>query len=201
MEKVNGKTSDGYHTFDELYYHRTVLFSILCRQNQGSWRSNKHEDGSMFEGMFIAGIETPEGSYTYHCEDKYRYLFRGVKELENAPKYDGHLPSDIDRLISLLDEKRNEMEKKEEIEIDVTIWIDGKDTLVTMEQARVLYEKLKKIFEEKTVHEFFPQGLHYKQEDGGIREFDPSSIVAPRFGEPTVTCKAGVNDGMVGYGK
>ena len=27
---VNGSTSDGYHTFDELYEHRTVLFSVIC---------------------------------------------------------------------------------------------------------------------------------------------------------------------------
>ncbi len=25
-----GEISDGYHTFDELYYHRMVLFSIIC---------------------------------------------------------------------------------------------------------------------------------------------------------------------------
>lgn len=24
--------SDGYHTFDELYYHRGLLFSLVCNQ-------------------------------------------------------------------------------------------------------------------------------------------------------------------------
>ena len=26
-----GDMSDGYHTFNELYHHRAVLFSIICR--------------------------------------------------------------------------------------------------------------------------------------------------------------------------
>lgn len=26
---VTGATSDGYHTFDELYHHRAVLFSVI----------------------------------------------------------------------------------------------------------------------------------------------------------------------------
>lgn len=28
-EPVTGSTSDGYHTFDELYHHRAVLFSVI----------------------------------------------------------------------------------------------------------------------------------------------------------------------------
>ncbi len=103
MSEINGKTSDGYHTFNELYMHRTNLFAVICRQNPScSWISNKHEDGTMFDGMFIAGIKTPEGDYTYHCENEYRELFKGVKVLEFAPPYDGHLPDDIGRLFSIL---------------------------------------------------------------------------------------------------
>lgn len=30
-EKITGETSDGYHTFNELYHHRAVLFSVICR--------------------------------------------------------------------------------------------------------------------------------------------------------------------------
>ena len=25
-----GKISDGYHTFEELYYHRMILFAVIC---------------------------------------------------------------------------------------------------------------------------------------------------------------------------
>lgn len=93
--------SDGYHTMDELYYHRGLLFSVICNHNSElSWKSRKHSDGTMYDGMFIAGIDTPEGQYTYHCEDELWELFN-VKELDNAPEWDGHKPKDIVRLLSL----------------------------------------------------------------------------------------------------
>lgn len=94
--------SDGWHTFEELYYHRMVLFSVILNQNKEiSWKAKKHHDGTMFDGdSFICGIETPEGQYTYHYKLKYWDKF-DVKELEFAPKYDGHKPKDIDRLFSL----------------------------------------------------------------------------------------------------
>lgn len=94
--------SDGYHTFDELYYHRMVLFSIICNQNkERAWKARQHHDGTMFDGNFIVGIDTKEGQYTYHYHLKFWHNFN-VKELEKAPEYDGHKPSDITRLLSLL---------------------------------------------------------------------------------------------------
>lgn len=37
---VTGSTSDGYHTFDELYHHRAVLFSVVVAMFRGcSWKS------------------------------------------------------------------------------------------------------------------------------------------------------------------
>ena len=94
--------SDGYHTFGELYHHRAVLFSIICNTNKlSAWKSLLHEDNTMFDGgMFIVGVTTPEGDYSYHYHLEYWDMFE-VNELANAPKYDGHMPSDIDRLNSL----------------------------------------------------------------------------------------------------
>ena len=96
--------SDKWHTFEELYYHRMVLFSIICNQNKcKAWKSRMHDDGTMFDDeSFICGIETPEGQYTYHYHLEYWEKF-DVKELEFAPKYDGHQPKDITRLYSLLE--------------------------------------------------------------------------------------------------
>ena len=103
MSLINGNSSDGYHTFNELYYHRTVLFSIICKLNLDlAWKSKLHNDGTMFDNMFIVGINTPDGQYTYHCEMEYWWLFDGIKELEKAPPFDGHKPQDIIRLYSLL---------------------------------------------------------------------------------------------------
>ena len=97
------QVSDGWHTFDELYYHRMILFSIILNQNKNiSWKALKHHDGTMFDDdSFICGIETPEGQYTYHYKLKYWDMF-DVKDLDLAPKYDGHKPEDIVRLNGIL---------------------------------------------------------------------------------------------------
>ena len=97
-----GEISDGYHTFNELYHHRAVLFSVICNQNKDiAWKSKLHSDGTMYDEMFIVGINTPEGQYSYHYDINLWSLF-DVKELDKAPEYDGHLPEDIERLKSIL---------------------------------------------------------------------------------------------------
>lgn len=100
-----GDISDTHHTFDELYEHRCILFSVVCNMfPEESWKSKLHEDGTMFDGMFIVGIQTPAGMYTYHYEMVYWNLFN-VKELPKGPEWDGHTAKDICRLISLTGEK------------------------------------------------------------------------------------------------
>ena len=99
-----GDVSDGYHTFNELYHHRAVLFSVICSVfKDRAWKSKKHDTGDMFDGMFIVGIETLQGQATYHYDtDPYWSMF-DVKELPNAPKWDGHTPDDaINRISSLV---------------------------------------------------------------------------------------------------
>lgn len=98
-----GDMSDGYHTFNELYHHRAILFSVICNTfKEKAWKSKKHDTGDMYDGMFIVGIETPEGQATYHYDiEPYWDMFK-VKELPNAPKWDGHTPEEAIRRISLL---------------------------------------------------------------------------------------------------
>lgn len=94
--------SDKWHTFDELYYHRMILFlSLQLAHKDKSWRAKQHHDGTMFDDSFIVGIDTPRGQYSYHYDLKFWRLFDGIKEIEKAPEYDGHKPKDIDRLLSL----------------------------------------------------------------------------------------------------
>lgn len=97
-----GLISDGYHTFDELYHHRMILFSIICKQNKDvAWKSWKHYDGSMFDDYFIVGITTAKGDYAYHFKAHNWDLFN-VKQLDFAPEWDGHKPDDIGRLYCLV---------------------------------------------------------------------------------------------------
>lgn len=99
-----GEVSDGYHTFNELYHHRMMLFAVICNTyKQVAWKSWKHHDGTMYDDYFIVGVNTPEGQYTYHYHKDHWDKFK-VQELDYAPDYDGHKPKDIDRLLSLLEE-------------------------------------------------------------------------------------------------
>ena len=109
--KVTGETSDGYHTFNELYHHRAVLFSVIVRDHQElAWKSMRHHDGTMYDGMFIVGIETPKGQATYHYDiDPYWDMF-DCKELDRAHEWDGHSPADAIERIAALGTETCEME-------------------------------------------------------------------------------------------
>lgn len=99
----SGELSDGYHTFNGLYYQRMVLFATLVKAYKDkAWKSHRHEDGELCfgGGWFIVGIDTPEGSYTYHYEDKDWDLFDCV-ELPVSKHWDGHTEKDVTRLFSL----------------------------------------------------------------------------------------------------
>ena len=105
-KKVDSKKiSDGYHTFDELYYHRMILFSVICNQNkEKAWKSWLHDDGTMFDDYFIIGVETEDGNFTYHYHNDFWDYFK-VKELARAPKWDGHTSNDILRLNNINTER------------------------------------------------------------------------------------------------
>lgn len=101
--EVTGSTSDGYHTFDELYEHRAVLFIQLCGFISAwrdcvypVWRSKLHSDGSSFDGWFIMGIFKEGGKQiTYHLPmDKWNDAMF-AETLEKAPEFDGHTPADV----------------------------------------------------------------------------------------------------------
>ena len=104
---VTGDTSDGYHTFNELYHHRAVLFSVIVKAfPDKAWKSKQHNDGTMYDGMFIVGIETPEGQATYHYDiDPYWDMFE-CHELARAPEWDGHTPAQAIERIGRLEPVR-----------------------------------------------------------------------------------------------
>jgi hypothetical protein len=99
-----GELSDGFHTFNGLYEQRMILFAALVKAYKDrSWKSYRHEDGEWCfgGGWFIVGIDTPEGSYTYHYENKYWDMFDCI-DLPRAKHWDGHTEADAEtRLMSL----------------------------------------------------------------------------------------------------
>lgn len=98
-----GEMSDGYHTFNGLYYQRMILFAALVKAYKDkAWKSHRHEDGELCfgGGWFIVGIDTPEGSYTYHYDDTV-WDFFDCEELPTGKHWDGHTEKDVTRLLSL----------------------------------------------------------------------------------------------------
>lgn len=94
--KATGQTSDGYHTFDELYAHRVGLFAALMRCNPlSSWWSRKHHDGAGYDGWVIAGIQTPDGSATYHLPESAIPLLPAGTERELGEEWDGYTAEDV----------------------------------------------------------------------------------------------------------
>jgi hypothetical protein len=96
--KVTGETSDGYHTFNELYDHRCTLFLALMQSAPAlSWISTKHEDGTSWDGWFIAGMKLPTGDVTYHLPARMWSLAceTGAAILETGFHWDGHTSADV----------------------------------------------------------------------------------------------------------
>lgn len=87
-----GETSDGYHTFNELYEHRIALFIALSKLLYGQvWRSKLHSDGSSYDGWFIMGINKKKGvQITYHLPLSKWEETSFAETLEKAPEWDGH---------------------------------------------------------------------------------------------------------------
>ena len=96
------KISDGYHTFEELYEHRILLYIALAKaliknyQPINIWRAKFHSDGTCFSGWFILGIGKAKGhQITYHLPNKYWELCDVFETIECAPEFDGHTSNDV----------------------------------------------------------------------------------------------------------
>jgi hypothetical protein len=101
--------SDGYHTFGELYEHRITLYIALCKLldtaefscSEGLpwckiWRSQRHSDGSIWDGWFILGIDKAKGhQITYHLPLSKWSECEFAETLDKAPEWDGHTSNDV----------------------------------------------------------------------------------------------------------
>lgn len=92
-----GNTSDGFHTFDELYQFRMLYnaawFNAMA-DDISDWKvykSKLHSDGTepFGGGWFVVGAELPTGQITNHYEMPHWDLFM-VPEVAKAPIWDGH---------------------------------------------------------------------------------------------------------------
>jgi hypothetical protein len=155
---IDGNTSDGYHTFNELYEFRKAYnvalfnewaFSGKCSVHK-SWR---HHDGELCfgGGWFIVVAVLPQGQISNHYEAKDWGLF-SVSETERALfEFDGHTGADvIERLNSYTPPQRKPLTDEEihQIFIANSVAVDNGNAymvagLRTVNITRAIEAKLK----------------------------------------------------------
>lgn len=114
-----GEVSDGYHTFNELYYYRMLYNAAFFNLLPEEWvhKSKKHYDGEecFGGGWFIVMANLPTGQISNHYELKYWDLFK-VPEKEFADEWDGHTPQEAaERLYKYLQQEQSGADLEKEI--------------------------------------------------------------------------------------
>ena len=112
--KINENTSDGYHTFKELYEFRKVYNEVLFNEwfKQGKYNVHKSWRHNDFElcfggGWFIVMADLPTGQISNHYEAKDWELFQ-CEERDIADKWDGHTAQDVvKRLLDTISNKQD----------------------------------------------------------------------------------------------
>lgn len=108
--KIDEDTSDGYHTFKELYEFRLLYnaalfnewaylvdeFGVNQKQPHNIHKSWKHSDGELCfgGGWFIVMANLPTGQISNHYEAKHWNLLK-IDERERADEWDGHTSQDV----------------------------------------------------------------------------------------------------------
>lgn len=78
----------------------TTTAALFNAHAEMCWKAKQHHDGTMYDGYFIVGIDTPSGQASYHYPLEYWNMFN-VKEFGRAPEWDGHTPQQaIDRIMA-----------------------------------------------------------------------------------------------------
>jgi len=93
--KSLAEVSDGYHTIEELYEHRNLLFLALCSIDPKRcwWREDPETPG-----WFLLYMETGQiaGQLSYHLPDKYKFFVENIEHRPNG-EWDNSM-SVLDRL-------------------------------------------------------------------------------------------------------
>ena len=99
---IDGNTSDGYHTFNELYDFRkaynAALFNEWAISNKHSvHKSKRHYDGEecFGGGWFIVVAQLPNGQISNHYEMKDWELFQLPATEKAMFDYDNHTSADV----------------------------------------------------------------------------------------------------------
>ena len=108
-EQVSGDTSDGYHTFNELYDFRKAYNAALFNEWAASGKYSVHKSKRHFDGedcfgggWFIVVAQLPDGQISNHYEMKDWDKFQLPETDKALFEYDNHTGADVlHRLFSL----------------------------------------------------------------------------------------------------
>lgn len=148
QEQVDmGEVSDGYHTFNELYYYRMLYNAAFFNLLPKEWvhKSKRHHTEECFGGgWFIVMANLPTGQISNHYELKDWDLFK-VPEKEFADEWDGHTPQEAaERLHRYLQQEQPEVDLEKEIDAylePIEVWQIQEAPYTSMENiARHFYE-------------------------------------------------------------
>lgn len=122
VEGVDENTSDGYHTFKELYDFRRAYNATLFNEwaSQGKYnvhKSQRHGDGELCFGRddyFIVMATTPFGQISNHYPISDWDLFK-CEAREKADVWDGHTSKDVEQRLLLASQAHNAISKLKEI--------------------------------------------------------------------------------------
>lgn len=106
---IDGNTSDGYHTFKELYEFRKAYNAALFNEwtSNGKYKVHKswrHHNGELCfgGGWFIVVAVVPRGQISNHYEAKDWDLFSVPETREALFEFDGHTGADVVERLKLL---------------------------------------------------------------------------------------------------
>lgn len=105
--EITENTSDGYHTFKELYHYRMLYNALIFNEwaKQGLYQVHKslrHSDGKLCfgGGWFVVVAMLPSGMITNHYKVEDWDYFKIASFGKSSIAYDGHTPSDVANRIS-----------------------------------------------------------------------------------------------------
>ena len=199
-----GEISDGYHTFNELYYYRMLYNAAFFNMLPKEWvhKSKKHHDGEdcFGGGWFIVMANLPTGQISNHYELKNWDLFQ-IPEKEVADKWDGHTPQEAaDRLHKYLLEKQGE-QKVPIVDFNAKDWyvskVDGKihntkfmessENQGEQKSQRMVSAETKEAMYDKPTDNDMVEALRTEYEKGRadvLRCIDPDVMVADFCSQP-----------------
>lgn len=187
---ATGSTSDGLHTFDELYRFRLLYNAALFNEwaISDAWtesyrdqplstdhnfevhKSTRHNDGELCfgGGWFIVMAQLPTGQISNHYELKDWHLFN-IPERDVAAEWDGHTAADVaNRLTSFLESNA----KWDTSHSKNTQWEDFKDAAefdAAMAKAKPVEVEVK--LKRRPWRHIPPEDYEWKAYDGEQQDF------------------------------